>query len=263
MSLFVFIGLIIVLGILFTAAFVVMGGVRSKGRLQRALNMTLFLIQVQKEHPKAQQSVNQKQQDKEQIAVGEQLLASFANMHAKGWNKFFYGEPYLALEMSVHHVGEETHLYLAAPKSAADVIEKQIHSYYPTADVTRIKDYNIFNPEGATAGAYIKYEQDRVLPFRTFQKLESDPLSALLTALSKLEAEGEGAAIQILIRPTHARKIKELMIKTAREMQAGYEFGEALSRAKHPPKKKTEKKWEENMQLRERPKVVSPVEEEV
>ena len=263
MSLFVFIGLIIVLGILFTAAFVVMGGVRSKGRLQRALNMTLFLIQVPKEHPKAQESVNQKQQDKEQIAVGEQLLASFANMHAKGWNKFFYGEPYLALEMSVHHVGEETHLYLAAPKSAADVIEKQIHSYYPTADVTRIKDYNIFNPEGATAGAYIKYEQDRVLPFRTFQKLESDPLSALLTALSKLEAEGEGAAIQILIRPTHARKIKELMIKTAREMQAGYEFGEALSRAKHPPKKKTEKKWEENMQLRERPKVVSPVEEEV
>src|SRR3990167_10943076 len=174
MSLFVFIGLVIVLGILFTAAFVVMGGVRSKGRLERALNMTLFLIQVPKEHLKAQESVNQKQQDKEQIAVGEQLLASFANMHAKGWNKFFYGEPYLALEMSVHHVGEETHLYLATPKSAADVIEKQIHSYYPTADVARVKDYNIFNPEGVTAGAYLSYIADSVLPIKTYQKLETE-----------------------------------------------------------------------------------------
>ena len=262
-SLFVVIGLIVALAILFIAAFVIVGGVRSKGRMERALNMTLFLIQVPKEYAKAQENSNQKQQDKEQIGVGEQLLASFANLHAKGWNKFFYGEPYLALEMSVHHVGEETHLYLSAPKSMADVIEKQIHSYYPTADVTRVKDYNIFNPEGATAGATIKYEQHKVLPFRTYQKLESDPLSALLTSLSKLEAEGEGAAIQILIRPTNARKLKELMVRVTREMQSGYEFGEALSRAKHPPKKKKDQEREQDERLRMRPKIVSPIEEEI
>src|SRR3989338_4003748 len=137
MNLYVAIGLLLVLGILFLAAFVVVGGYRDKGRLQRALNMTLLLIQVPKEYA-AKEVQNQQQQSKEQIAVGEQLLASFGNIKTKGWNKFLYGEPYLALEMAVHHVGEETHLYLAVPKSTADIIEKQIHSYYPTADVARV-----------------------------------------------------------------------------------------------------------------------------
>lgn len=255
--------LLIVLAILFVAAFVVIGGVRSKGRLQRALNMTLFLVQVPKEHPKTQDTTQQKQLEKEQIAVGEQLLASFANIHAKGWNKFFYGEPYLALEMAVHHIGEETHLYLAVPKTIADIVEKQIHSYYPTADVARVKDYNIFNPDGAVAGGFVSYENSPVLPFRTYQKLESDPLGAILTALSKLEAEGEGAAVQILIRPTHARKTKELGIKVAREMQAGYPYEEALDRAKHPPKKKHEEEYRKDLSQRERPKVVTPTEDEI
>ena len=222
MSLVVTIGLLLVLVILFIAAFVVIGGVRTRGRVQRALNMILFLVQVPKEYLNSKENQSQPQkQEKDVIAIGEQMLASFGNIHAKGWNKFFYGEPYLALEMSVHHVGEETHLYIAVPQSVADIVEKQIHSYDPTADVTRVKDYNIFNPEGAVAGGVVQYEHDAVLPFRTYQRLESDPVGALLTSLSKLQAEGEGAAIQILVRPTHNRKLKELGMKLAREMQAG------------------------------------------
>lgn len=263
MSLFVFIGMIVCLAILGIAAFVVIGGVRTRGRMQRALNMSLFLVQVPKEYANPKEINGQPKQEKELLSIGEQLLASFANIHAKGWNKFFYGEPYLALELAVHHVGEETHFYIAVPNAHADIIEKQIHSYYPTADVTRVKDYNIFNPEGVTAGGYVSYEQSSILPFRTYQKLESDPLSAILTSMSKLQAEGEGSAVQILIRPTHARKERKLGALVAREMQAGFPFGEALSRAKHPPKKKKDKEYSENMQLRERPLVVSPVEEDI
>ena len=265
MNLIVAIVLLVVLGILFIAAFVVVGGVRGKGRLERALNMTLLLIQIPKEHPKqsAESGGGAVKQDKELIAIGEQLLASFANIHSKGWNKFLYGEPYLALEMAVHHVGEETHLYMAVPKNSLDIIEKQIHSYYPTADVGQVKDYNIFNPEGAVAGGFVRYGKHKVLPFRTYQNLESDPLSAILTALSKLDAEGEGAAVQILIRPTHARSIKELMTKVAREMQSGYEFGTALRRAKHPPSKEKERKYAENELLPEHTKIVTPAEEAI
>ncbi len=264
MSLFVTILLFLVLAILFVAAFVVVGGVRTKGRIERALNMSLLLVQVPKEYPSQKDNqTNQQKQEKELLGVGEQLLASFANIHAKGWNKFFYGEPYVALELAVHHVGEETHFYIAVPNTLSDIIEKQIHSYYPTADVTKVKDYNIFNPNGATTGGYVTYEQEKILPFRTYQKLESDPLSAILTAMSKLEAEGEGTAVQILMRPTHAIKQKRLGIKVVREMQAGYPYGEALDRAKHPPKKKTDKENSEDMRARERPKVVSPAEEDL
>lgn len=270
MTLLTLIGLFVTLAILGTAGFIVLGGVRSRGRMERALNMTLFLIQVPKEYPNqpatgagGSASAYGGKQEKEILAIGEQLLASFGTVHAKRWNRFFYGDPYLALEMSVHHVGEETLFYLAAPTAHADIVEKQIHSYYPTAEVTRARDYNIFNPEGAAVGGYVSLTQEKVLPIRTYQKLESDPLGAILTALSKLETEGEGAAVQILVRPSHAEKQKHLMRKVAREMQAGYPFGEALDRAKHPPKKKEERKNEEDLRLRERPKVVSPADEEI
>ena len=252
-------GLIFVAGIIGFAAFAVLG-MRTKGRLQRALNMSLFLVRVPREAPDKE---TQHEKEKEKISVMEQLLASFGNMHSKLWNKFLYGEPYLALELAVHHVGEETHFYIAVPKSNADVIEKQIHSYYPTSEVTRVKDYNIFNPEGGTAGAYVQYTHNPILPFRTYQKLESDPLSAILTAMSKLSTEGEGAAIQILIRPTRAEKKKRIAIKTAREMQSGRRFEEAYERAKHPPKKKDQKKNDEEMDMPDRPKVVSPAEDEI
>lgn len=233
MSLFLLIFLTLSLIAIVIAALVTIGGLKTKGQIQRALNMSLFLIRV----PRDQANNENKQSAKELIAVAEQLFSSFSNMHSKGWNKFLYGEPYIALEVAVHHIGEETHFYMAVPKSSEDIIEKQIYSYYPKAEVSRVTDYNIFNPEGTAAASYLYYEKESILPIRTYQLLESDPLGAILTSMSKLEAEGEGAALQILIRPSHGSQ-KSLAAKVAREMQAGFSFKEAFSRAKHPPKKK-------------------------
>src|SRR3989338_8152126 len=133
--------------------------------------MTLFLVRVPREAPREGSAAKS---EKKLISVGEQLLSSFANLHSKGWNKFLYGEPYLSLEIAVHHIGEETHFYIAVPKNSEDIIEKQIYAYYPSADVSKTKDYNIFNPEGKHAAVYMKYDKHPILPFRTYQKLESD-----------------------------------------------------------------------------------------
>jgi hypothetical protein len=222
--------------------------------------MTLFLVRVPRES--GQPAGGAQKSEKELISIGEQMLSGFSNIHAKGWNKFLYGEPYLALEIAVHHIGEETHFYIAAPKSSEDIIEKQIFSYYPTADVSRVKDYNIFNPQGANVGAYLSYTNYPILPFKTYQKLESDPLGGILTAMSRLQDEGEGAALQLLIRPSHAEKQKSFAAKVAREMQSGYQFKEALSRAQHPPKPKPPPAPGQAPEP-ERPKVVTPADEEI
>lgn len=237
MSLLYLITLSVVMAIIFIAGLTLLGSMRTKGSLHRALNMTLFLVRVPREaNPQA--GGGAPKTEKDLISIGEQLLSGFSNIHSKGWNKFLYGEPYLSLEMAVHHIGEETHFYIAVPKSNDDIIEKQIYGYYPTADVSRVKDYSIFNPEGANAGAYLKYTANPVLPFKTYQKLESDPIGGVLTAMSKLQAEGEGAALQLLIRPSHAENIKSLAVKVAREMQLGSQFKEALQKARYPVKPK-------------------------
>jgi len=105
------------------------------------------------------------------------------------------------------------------------------------------------------------------LPFRTYQKLETDPLGEILTAMSKLEEEGEGAALQILIKPSHRTGLKSLASKVAKEIQQGYSFKEALSRASKgaleefiksisPPKTQEQKP-------EEKPRVITPYHEEL
>lgn len=248
-----------ILVVIAIAALVLVGGMRMRGQVERALNMTLFLIRVPRE-PANSQGGGQRP-EKELLAIGEQLLASFSNIHSKGWNKFIYGEPYVALEMAVHHIGEETYFYIAVPKSNEDIIEKQIYGYYPTAEVNKTKDYNIFNPQGASAGAYLSYAADAILPIKTYAKLESDPMGGILTAMSKLQSEGEGASMQLLIRPGHASSQKTLATKVAREMQSGYQFSEAKQRALHPPKPKAP---DPNKPPEpEKPRVVTPADDEI
>ncbi|MEK7121317.1 MAG: hypothetical protein AAB857_01265, partial [Patescibacteria group bacterium] len=250
----IFVIYLVVLAIIFIAGLVLVGSFRTKGSIARALNMSLFLISVPRENLASQ---NQ-QSEKEIISVMEQLYSSFTNLHAKGWNKFIYGEPYISLEMGVHHVGEEIHFYMAVPKSYEQIFEKQVNGFFPTAQVERIKDYNIFNPQGVSLGGYFTLKSNSILPFKTYQTLQADPLGGLATALSKLQKEGEGAAIQILIRPTHKDNLRKLAQKTAKEMQSGFNFSKALSLAKNPPKKL--KAGEQQSEL---PKAITPFEQEI
>lgn len=256
MSLFLLIIYFVVIGIIFVAGLILLGSFRTKGSIARALNMSLFLITLPREFSSGSGQVQQRT-EKELISVMEQLYSSFANLHSKGWNKFIYGEPYISLEMAVHHIGEEILFYMAVPKTYEQIFEKQVHGFFPTAEVEKIKDYNIFNPNGVSVGAYIKLSGNPILPFKTYQNLPTDPLGEIATSLSKLEKEGEGAAIQILMRPSHKKELSSLAQKTAREMQAGSSFKEALSKAKKPKKPKP------NEQQPLTPKVVTPFEEEV
>jgi hypothetical protein len=254
MSLYFLIGYILILAILFVAGWLLFGNMRTKGSIARALNMSLFLVTLPRDNPS-----NQSQKpEKELISVMEQFYASLMSLHAKGWNKFLYGEPYIALEMAVHHTGEQIHFYVSSPRSYEDILEKQIHAMFPSAEIQKTQDYNIFNPHGVTLGAYLKLKQNQILPLRTYQYLETDPLGGFVSSLAKLERDGEGAAVQILIRPSHKESVRVLAQKVAKEMQSGYKFSEALSRALKPPKKE-----ELDPNKPHSPKVMTPFEAEV
>jgi len=256
LSLFLIIIYLVVIAIIFVAALVLFGSLRTKGHIARALNMSLFLITLPRDLPGTTAGQAQQRTEKDLISVMEQLYSSFSNIHSKDWNKFIYGEPYISLEMAVHHVGEEIFFYMAVPKTYEQIFEKQVHGFFPNAEVDKVKDYNIFNPDGISIGAYVKLSTNPMLPFKTYQNLQADPLSEIATSLSKLEKEGEGAAIQILIRPSHRDDLKKLAQKTAREMQSGFSFKDALVRAKKPPQKPKENEQQQT-------RTVTPFEEEI
>ena len=256
---FIFIGYLVGLTVILITGFALADGIRKKGSIARALNMSLFLITLPRDTGSSNSGQPQRP-EKELISVMEHLYSSFSNLHSRGWNKFMYGEPYIALELAVHHIGEEIHFYMAVPRSYEQIFQKQVQGVYPQSEIERVKDYNIFNPDGVALGSYLKLKENPILPIKTYQRLESDPLGELATSLSKLEHSGEGAAIQILIRPSHREDVRNTAKKVAREMQSGFEFKTAMKRVKKPPTKEQEAKKAEQQQP---PRVVTPFEDEV
>ncbi len=230
---------------------------RSKGSIARALNMALFSVSLPRPAPPGTPGASPRP-EKELIGVMEQLYGSFTNIHAKGWNKFVYGEPYLALEIAVSHTGQDIQFYMAVPRSIEDIFEKQIHGLYPEAQIDQVQDYSVFHPGGATAGAYVAQKNNSILPVKTYQKLESDSLGEILAGLSKINNKGEGAALQVLFKPSHQDSQRKFAEKVVRQMQQGYQLKDAVNRVKHPPKEPTPEEL-----AKQQPKVVTPFEEEV
>jgi hypothetical protein len=186
--------------------------------------MSLFLITLPKKTKNQEQSPKN---EKEIISVMEQVYSSLSNIQAKE-NTFIYGQPHLVFEIATPQIGEEIAFYLAVPKNYEEIVEKQIHGFYPEASIEPTEDYNIFNPQGGVAGSYLKLTKSYILPFKTYQHLETDPLNEITNTLSKLEEDGEGGAVQIIFRPTKVRW-QTLSREIAQEMQKGKSFSQAKS----------------------------------
>ncbi|MBU3901060.1 type IV secretion system DNA-binding domain-containing protein [Patescibacteria group bacterium] len=206
--------------VIFLGLYAVVSLIKNKGKIIRAMNMSLFMVAL----PKAAADEKNKKPFKEMVAVMEQFYASLGNLKDKGWHAFLYGQPVFCFEMAVPHIGEEICFYVACPSRLKEVTEKQIHGFFPAADVRPVEDYNIFNPQGVSLGSYLFAGRGVSLPFKTYQSLETDPLNEIANALSKLNTEGEGAAIQLLIRPTKMKRWRKNSLKIAREMQKGKQY---------------------------------------
>lgn len=229
--------------------------VRARREVRQSFRMKLFQVILP---PYATKDPLSLEQLREKIALMEKLYANLHDAGPSGW--FFRPKFSFALEITVPHIGEEIVFYVAAPRILGSAVAKMIESMYPDAQVTAVKDYNIFNPEGASVGGAVLLERDKFLPIRTYRFLEADPLSQTANAFSRIAREGEGAAVQIVIRPAPERAGKEILDYAKRIFERGEfrrkgmlkETGELLfGKAEH---KKVEEK---------KPKTLTPKEDEM
>ncbi|HVZ11261.1 MAG TPA: hypothetical protein VG941_02515 [Candidatus Paceibacterota bacterium] len=255
MSIFLFSILGFVALALVVAVLVALNSLRTKGTIARSLSMTLLSVTLPR--PLAGAGGTAKP-EKDLVAVMEQLYSSFSDLHAGGWNKFIYGEPYLAFEIAVKNVGQDIHFFASVPRTYRAVFEKQVHGFFPDAEIEPVSDYNIFHPHGAATAAYLTLKENPILPLKTYLNMPSDPLGEILTSLSKIEHQGEGAAIQILIRPSHHEHHRKFAHTVVQEMQRGHQLKDALSRAHKPPKEQAP-----DPASPQPPKVVTAFEEEI
>ena len=189
--------------------FLIRAFLRRRALVLRSLNLELFAIQFPSLRGAQEMTV---QQMREKIALMDQLYANLHMVRDKWWRTIFYGRPSFAMEISVPHVGEEISFYLAVPRRLGGAVEKVIQGIFPDAEVEKAKDYNIFNPDGTSAGSFLVLAKNRFYPIRTYQKLEGDPIKAIANVFTRLAPAGEGAALQIVARPARSvwkRRLRE------------------------------------------------------
>lgn len=200
----------------------------SRQRLKTNLWSALGLILYELHFPQEDFTKEESQKNlKELISKMEQFLSGMMALKEKGSLFKKSKKSYFGLELALKEVGEEVIFYAAAPKLQARLFEKQVESLFPGVRLfIQENDYNIFNPLGANAASYAILRDSPILPIKTYQDLESDPLEVALNAFSKLQTKGEGAAFQLLIKPADSF-FKNRLKMALSALRKGASFNEA------------------------------------
>jgi hypothetical protein len=193
------------------------------------LEMVLFLVTMPKNPPKKEG--DQQKEEKMLISQMEQVFSSFLYLKKP---KMFQDPPVIAFEIASQIGSSDISFYVAVPKYLESVFEKYVQGVYPNAVVDKVpQDYTIFEPQGATAGAYLKLAENSLFPISTYQILEKDPLSLITNNLSKITAS-EGGAIQIVIRPLSKLNLRKKGEKALKKIREGKPVRDAVYQAFQP-----------------------------
>lgn len=95
--------------------------------------------------------------------------------------------------------------YVWVPQYLKSYVEEQIYAQYPMVQISEVEDYAL-NEERhypTTLTTEMKMTGNDVLPIKTFQSFEVDPLAAITATLAKFE-ENEEAWVQLVIQPAAA-----------------------------------------------------------
>lgn len=155
-----------------------------------AMESTLLVLEI----PKAN--------DKSELAA-EQLFASLHGiLRDKSELKYNDGvQEHLSFEIA--SVNGQIRFYVWVPKALQSFVEGQIYSQYPTVQIHEAdEDYVAHERDHSVVyTSEITLTANEMLPIKTFQSFEVDPLAGITGTLAKLETTGEEVWIQVLARP--------------------------------------------------------------
>ena len=195
------------------AAWYFMSLLSEKKLLRSSLDYRVVLVSLYKPGEK------DKKDWKQEVAVSEQLLGSLANFKLP-----------VVMEFAVHNIGEDVNLYFAAAETEMDSLIQQIQAFWPGAEIDKVDDYNIFNPQGTSLAAVFKQERPAILPIKTFESLPEDFLLPVMNTFSTLAKEGDGIGLQIIFKKADAKTAKQFKT-VGSELRKGESLEQALAKA--------------------------------
>jgi hypothetical protein len=168
-------------------------------RLKRDLDSVLLRVRLPLKETRDKSE--EKRDPLTEIAKSAQLLSVLAQAGSV-----------FALELAVHNVGEEINFYISVPRKLMAMAIKEVEGLWPGAEAGLApEDYTIFNPQGAVTMASLRLKQDYILPIRTYIDAQLDTFGLILSNFTKMNAVGEGLAMQLVIKPPHRWAKKRIL----------------------------------------------------
>jgi len=143
-----------------------------------------------------------KTNDKQELAA-EQLFASLHGiLRSREELKENNGvQEHMSFEFA--SVNGQIRFYVWTPRHLRSFVESQIYSQYPTVQIRDAEEDYVAHERmhSVVHTADITLTDNEVLPIKTFQNFEVDPLAGITGTLAKLESTGEEIWVQIIVRP--------------------------------------------------------------
>ncbi|OIP65227.1 MAG: hypothetical protein COV32_02810 [Candidatus Yonathbacteria bacterium CG10_big_fil_rev_8_21_14_0_10_43_136] len=242
-------------------------GIAKDKEVARALKMRLYEITLP--------PIDDKGQERKFADLVSGMENFFAGMLSIENTKAGFGDVknYFTIELALSNFSDHIVFYSAVPLEHANLFEKQVLAVYPDAKIREHReDYNPFNENGVTVASYATSGGETAYPLRTFETFTQDPLNVLLSAFSKINRDGEGVAVQFVIRPagnsfnSHYKFVLDQIKKGVKPKDAlkstgaqlAGEFADAVKGMFFAPKEKKEVVYdEETKNIGE--KIASPI----
>ena len=137
-------------------------------------------------------------------------------------------DEYLTLEVSNSIGSRQFIFYISVANKYKDLFEKQLLSIFAEAKIYEQKDdFNIFNEEGFSIGAYAKFDSAPAKVIKTYEEFTNDPIKVILNVFSKLHIKDEAASIQFIFKPVGSFYIKNYH-KAVSKLEKGEYAGDEM-----------------------------------
>ncbi len=140
--------------------------------------------------------------DKQELAA-EQMFASLHGILRDKTELRMSGGLQEHVSFEIAAIGKLIRFYVWVPKHLQNFVEGQIYAQYPTVQIsTAEEDYTKRQFEHSVIyTAELAMTDNEMLPIKTFQTFDVDPLAGITATLAKLETADEEVWIQVMARP--------------------------------------------------------------
>lgn len=191
--------------------------IKGSARYKKSLSHTLYEVSLPVSSP----------DDKSREKALKELVSSMEQFYAGMLSTVVGRDDSFTIEIANSEGSEEAVFYVSIPDEMNHLFEKHVLSIFPKAKLfEKNDDFNIFNYDGATVALEGGLHGNPIFPLKTYDKFDFDPLNILLSTFGKIDRDGEGAAVQIVIRPD-----SEGYLDHYKEALRELERGESSSRA--------------------------------